>query len=80
MGSDGPAVKTDARQETAQATNEETAAGAPGQESPRHPKNRVCFYATRSHKSTHRLTGSPRLDSAAQMYHAMAAWAGQRHE
>jgi hypothetical protein len=77
----GHMLKGDSTEAIAQATKQENAAaGAPGQESPRHHNNRVHFYTTQSHKSIRRLPGSPRLDSREQIYSACDAWGGQQHE
>lgn len=77
----GREVKTDAAQQTAKATNEKTAGRHPRQEIARQSEERDSQYASRSHKSTVRLTGSTtRTDSREQIYSTLGAWDGQSHE
>jgi len=76
----GRDYKTDADQQTAQATTKKTAGRDPRQEIARQTEERDSLYAIRSHKSISRLTGSPRLDSREQIYSLCDAWGGQSHE
>ena len=77
---EGRKVKTAAAEATGNATQVKPAGRDPRQEIARQNDSRDSIIATRSHKSIRRLTGSPRDDSRAQMYSALAAWPGQEHE
>jgi len=76
----GRKVKTTAAQPRGNATHEKPAGRDPRQEIARQNDSRDSQYATRSHKSIRRLTGSPRDDSREQMYRVCHAWPGQDHE
>ena len=62
------------------AQKEKIAGRDPHQEIAREDDNSDSDYRLRSHKSIRQETLAPRLDSAAQIYHHMDAWRGQRHD